>query len=188
MRSKVDLPEPLRPTRQTRSPAETLSSALSSSGVPPKVRAMSASWTSGGAMARVSLPRSGRDGNDGGVERWRRELAGLRTLDERKWNLVLAEDHLVVREQAPQVVSQLIELLVRFGIEPRFSPPARHVSSVAERIKGVALHQYARKTATRMPHHGCIADVGIDLDLLDTHRVRLLVWLLFGVSVGPSLV
>ena len=37
--SSVDLPEPLRPTRQSRSPAETDNSAPSSSGVPPKVSA-----------------------------------------------------------------------------------------------------------------------------------------------------
>src|SRR5262245_32665710 len=52
MRSSVDLPEPLRPTRHTRSPADTDSSAPSSSGVPPKVRAMSESWTRGGAIGR----------------------------------------------------------------------------------------------------------------------------------------
>jgi hypothetical protein len=33
----VDLPEPLRPTRHTRSPAGTESSADVSSGVPPNV-------------------------------------------------------------------------------------------------------------------------------------------------------
>ena len=41
IRSKVDLPEPLRPTRQTRSPAATASPAPASSGVVPKVRLMS---------------------------------------------------------------------------------------------------------------------------------------------------
>ena len=49
--SSVDLPEPLRPTRQTRSPAETDSSTPVSSGVPPKVSAMSLSWISGGAIS-----------------------------------------------------------------------------------------------------------------------------------------
>ena len=49
--SSVDLPEPLRPTRHTRSPGATASSAPSSSGVPPKVRWMSLSWTRGGAVA-----------------------------------------------------------------------------------------------------------------------------------------
>ena len=38
MLSSVDLPEPLRPTRHSRSPGETESSAPSISGVPPKVR------------------------------------------------------------------------------------------------------------------------------------------------------
>ena len=45
--SSVDLPEPLRPTRHTRSPAETDRSAEVSSGVPPKVSAMSRSWIRG---------------------------------------------------------------------------------------------------------------------------------------------
>src|SRR5215467_1824801 len=48
--SKVDLPDPLRPTRQTRSPAETLNSTPSSSGVPPKVSAMSLSWMRGATI------------------------------------------------------------------------------------------------------------------------------------------
>src|SRR6185312_5694905 len=51
MRSSVDLPDPLRPTRHTCSPAATASSVPSSSGVPPKVSAMSLSWRSGGAWA-----------------------------------------------------------------------------------------------------------------------------------------
>jgi hypothetical protein len=38
--SSVDLPEPLRPTSDTRSPGETVSSALVRSGAPPKVSAM----------------------------------------------------------------------------------------------------------------------------------------------------
>ena len=54
--SSVDLPEPLRPTRHTRSPAETDSSTPSSSGVPPKVSAMSVSWMRGGG---IRVPGSG---------------------------------------------------------------------------------------------------------------------------------
>src|SRR5262249_7030124 len=49
----VDLPEPLRPIRQTRSPGDTESSTPASSGVPPKVSLMSLSWISGGAIASV---------------------------------------------------------------------------------------------------------------------------------------
>src|SRR5260370_88512 len=48
--SRVDLPDPLRPTRHTRSPAETDSSTPARSGVPPKEREMSPSWMRGGAM------------------------------------------------------------------------------------------------------------------------------------------
>jgi hypothetical protein len=48
--SKVDLPEPLRPTRQTRSPDATASSAPVSSGVTPKVTLMSCSRSNGGGM------------------------------------------------------------------------------------------------------------------------------------------
>ena len=52
--SSVDLPEPLRPTRQVRSPGEIASSARSISGVPPKVSATSWRVRSGGAaMGRL---------------------------------------------------------------------------------------------------------------------------------------
>src|SRR5205085_8623151 len=70
----VDLPEPLRPIRQTRSLAETDNSTPVSSGVPPKVSAMSFNWISGGAIA-LALVRRGLcgalalDAADGLVER-----------------------------------------------------------------------------------------------------------------------
>src|ERR1700730_7603021 len=48
--NSVDLPEPLRPIRQTRSPVDTDSSTPDNSGVPPKVSLMSLSWIRGGAM------------------------------------------------------------------------------------------------------------------------------------------
>src|SRR5437016_10868068 len=48
--SSVDLPEPLRPIKQTRSAEDTDSSTPDNSGVPPKVSAMSFNWISGGAM------------------------------------------------------------------------------------------------------------------------------------------
>src|ERR1035437_1571097 len=51
----VDLPEPLRPIRQTRSPADTDSSTPDNSGVPPKVSLMSFNWISGGAIANSTL-------------------------------------------------------------------------------------------------------------------------------------
>ena len=53
--SRVDLPEPLRPTRQARSPGETDSSALSIRGVPPKVRAMSWRRSRGGSAIPAPL-------------------------------------------------------------------------------------------------------------------------------------
>src|ERR1700759_4832698 len=52
--SSVDLPEPLRPIRQTRSEADTDNSTPASNGVPPKVSAMSFNWISGGAMVPTS--------------------------------------------------------------------------------------------------------------------------------------
>src|SRR5450631_4900264 len=62
----VDLPEPLRPIRQTRSPDETDSSTPDNSGVPPKVSLTSFNWIRGGAMVlqfnfvlRRSDPRAG---------------------------------------------------------------------------------------------------------------------------------
>src|SRR5258707_13929130 len=48
--NSVDLPEPLRPIRHTRSADDTDNSTPDNSGVPPKVSAMSFNWTSGGAM------------------------------------------------------------------------------------------------------------------------------------------
>jgi hypothetical protein len=51
MRSKVDLPDPLRPTRLTRSPAVMDSPAPTRSGVTPKVRLMSCSSSNGGGIA-----------------------------------------------------------------------------------------------------------------------------------------
>ena len=73
--SSVDLPEPLRPIRQTRSPADTDSSTPDNSGVPPKVSLMSFNWISGGAIFRSILVLRGLlrplalDAADGLVER-----------------------------------------------------------------------------------------------------------------------
>src|SRR2546429_9104407 len=53
--SSVDLPEPLRPIRQTRSPDETDNSTPDNSGVPPKVSLMSFNLISGGAMVFGSI-------------------------------------------------------------------------------------------------------------------------------------
>ncbi len=50
--SSVDLPEPLRPIRQTRSPDDTDSSTPDNSGVPPKVSLISFNWISGGAIVQ----------------------------------------------------------------------------------------------------------------------------------------
>src|SRR5439155_10816516 len=46
----VDLPEPLRPIRQTRSPDDTDNSTPDNSGVPPKVSRISFNWIGGGAI------------------------------------------------------------------------------------------------------------------------------------------
>src|ERR1700688_3557000 len=74
--NSVDLPEPLRPIRQTRSAADTDSSTPDNSGVPPKVSLMSFSWIRGGAMAfdsilvlRGSIDALALDAADGLVER-----------------------------------------------------------------------------------------------------------------------
>src|SRR5215813_640807 len=55
MPSKVDLPEPLRPTRQIRSPAATARPAPDNSGAAPKVRAMSCSRSNGGTSQPLAL-------------------------------------------------------------------------------------------------------------------------------------
>src|SRR5438105_11399209 len=51
IRNRVDLPEPLRPTKQVRSPDETEIPAPASSGAVPKVRAISWSVRRGGGIA-----------------------------------------------------------------------------------------------------------------------------------------
>src|SRR5262249_42045496 len=55
MPSKVDLPEPLRPTRQIRSPAAMARPAPDNSGAAPKVRAMSCSRSNGGTSRPLAL-------------------------------------------------------------------------------------------------------------------------------------
>src|SRR5262245_57058035 len=72
--SSVDLPEPLRPIRQTRSPSDTDSSTPDNSGVPPKVSRMSFNWISGGAIYSTLVRRGllcalALDAADGLVER-----------------------------------------------------------------------------------------------------------------------
>src|ERR1700759_1917037 len=70
--SSVDLPEPLRPIRQTRSDCDTDSSTPDNSGVPPNVSAMSFNWISGGAIAGsvlLLLLPAALDAADGLVER-----------------------------------------------------------------------------------------------------------------------
>src|SRR5580704_2467495 len=53
MRSRVDLPEPLRPTKQTRSPVATARPAPASSDVTPKVTPMSCSRSNGSGMSQL---------------------------------------------------------------------------------------------------------------------------------------
>src|SRR5580698_3388665 len=75
--NSVDLPEPLRPIRQTRSADETDNSTPDNNGVPPKVNAMSFNWIRGGAIFINStllrwhrMPRPlALDAADGLVER-----------------------------------------------------------------------------------------------------------------------
>src|SRR5271154_3323663 len=72
--NSVDLPEPLRPIRQTRSEGDTDNSTPDKSGVPPKVSLMSFSWISGGAMVSILMWRRllgslALDAADGLIER-----------------------------------------------------------------------------------------------------------------------
>src|ERR1700689_4550501 len=86
--SSVDLPEPLRPIRQTRSPCDTDSSTPDSSGVPPNVSRISFNWISGGAMGLGSalffcrhIRPLALDAADGLIER--RQKRGAVTRRER---------------------------------------------------------------------------------------------------------
>src|SRR5215470_11561944 len=102
--SSVDLPEPLRPIRQTRSDGETESSTPDRSGVPPKVSAMSFNWISGGAIVlTLLLGRQIRalalDAADGLVER--REEGRTVARRERPW----AAGHFARRAQVRHQVA-----------------------------------------------------------------------------------
>src|SRR3954469_12089301 len=88
--SSVDLPEPLRPIRQTRSACDTDNSTPDNSGVPPKVSAISFNWISGGAIGSSSILVRRRlrgalalDAADGLVERREKRRAIAR--GERSW-------------------------------------------------------------------------------------------------------
>src|SRR5882724_26646 len=83
--SSVDLPEPLRPIRQTRSACDTDNSTPDNSGVPPKVSAISFNWISGGAIGFSSILV-------------RRRLRGALALD--------AADGLVERRQKRRAVAR----------------------------------------------------------------------------------
>ena len=79
--SSVDLPEPLRPIRQTRSPDDTDSSTPDNSGVPPKVSLISFNWISGGAIVSILVRRRllrplALDAADGLVERRQKMPSG----------------------------------------------------------------------------------------------------------------
>src|SRR3981189_3672137 len=85
--SSVDLPEPLRPIRHTRSPDDTDSSTPDNSGVPPKVSLMSFNWISGGAIGLNStlflcrwLRDLALDAADGLIEH-RRERRSVQRLE-----------------------------------------------------------------------------------------------------------
>ena len=70
MRSSVDLPDPLRPTSAIRSPGAIESSALSSSGAPPSVRAMFRRCRRGAAWGFSSeAARDSGSGTKGKAER-----------------------------------------------------------------------------------------------------------------------
>src|SRR5713226_6717170 len=64
MRSKVDLPEPLRPTRQIRSPAATAGAAPDSNGAVPKARLMSCSRSSENGMSQLLALRLAPNGRE----------------------------------------------------------------------------------------------------------------------------
>src|SRR5260370_7571479 len=78
----VDLPEPLRPIKQTRSADDADNSTPDNSGVPPKVSAMSFNWISGGAMDfqfnSVFVPAARRAGCGGWSDRAPTETRGGR--------------------------------------------------------------------------------------------------------------
>src|SRR5258707_2370800 len=81
----VDLPEPLRPIKHTRSLDDTDSSTPDNSGVPPKVSTISFSWIRGGAMdynstlfLRCLIRPLALDAADGLIERRQKRRAVAR--------------------------------------------------------------------------------------------------------------
>src|SRR5262245_49024987 len=78
MRSNVDLPEPLRPTKQIRSSAATAKVAPESSGVAPKVRLTSCSRSSGGAIDGYRLKLFSTVGSASASRRYGRASHGCK--------------------------------------------------------------------------------------------------------------
>jgi hypothetical protein len=66
-----------------------------------------------------------------------RSLAGL--LTERKDNVMLGENSLVVVESIPKLVSEVIELSKREVTPLFFREPARFIGEYAKRVEGIAL-------------------------------------------------
>src|SRR5207253_917698 len=115
MRSKVDLPEPLRPTRQIRSPIATARPAPDSRGAAPKVRLMSCSRSNGGDMSLPLALCLAPNGREPGLPRPRqtRRAVVVVQLDETGRSHVVAPS-VEVEEAGVTTVAQAL-----FVVSPR---------------------------------------------------------------------
>src|ERR1700730_210241 len=144
--SSVDLPEPLRPIRQTRSAGDTESSTPDNSGVPPNVSLMSFNWISGGAMISALM--------------WRRLLRPL-ALD--------AADGLIERGQECRAVAR------RKGFRPAgdFARGAQVCHQVAHR-QGHADRLFGEGFSVRRDHFGaCLHAAACQRNIRGDHDIAL---------------
>jgi hypothetical protein len=79
------------------------------------------------------------------------------------------QHRLIVIQERPKPIAEVIELFVRFVAKLRFDRLARSVCSGAEEIQGVTLYEHAGKPAIWVPQDRGIRCVGEDLYGGSTH-------------------
>src|SRR3954470_9462321 len=154
--SKVDLPEPLRPTRHRRSPSPTLSSAPSSSRWPPNATVMSLRCKTGAmggyvlgpdAAIKQNLARLRRNHCAGArfhlqrgfrmlrqrlaVEIEHPDIAFHRTLHQQPFAVVAP--HRALAGMAQLGIGNMIQLTLADGEQAEFSKHAVVIGSIAHR-------------------------------------------------------
>src|SRR6185369_14870333 len=174
--SKVDLPEPLRPTRQSRSPSPTLSSAPSNSRWPPNATVISLRCKTGAmggyvlglaAAIKKNLARLGRNHRAGARFHLQRrfrvfrqrfaikiehpDIALDRTLHQEP--LAVVAPHRALAGMTQLGIGNMIQLALADGEQAQFSEHAVISGRIANRRGPIADHQ-SDILAIRRQHHG----------------------------------